>query len=77
MTNHSHLPPRSSAPILRIFSSSRWQCHIVLHDGKEITVATVAHFRYSPGNATFLTRYCMRAYDFCHQIVNGEQYVAL
>lgn len=77
MKNHRHLLPRSNAPILRIFSSSRWQRHIVLHDVKEIAVATLAHFRYSPGNATFLMRYCMQAHDSDHQIVNGEQYVAL
>jgi len=75
MTNHRHLPPRSNAPILRIFSSSRWQRHIVLRDVKEIAVATLAHFRYSPGNATFLMRYYyMQAHD-SDQIVNGEQYV--
>lgn len=77
MTNHRYFLPRSNAPIPRIFSSSCWQRHIVLRDVKEIAVATLAHFRYSPSNATFLMRYCMQAHDSNHQIVNGEQYVAL
>lgn len=71
MTNHRHLPARSNASILRIFSSSRWQRHIVLRDMKEIAIATLAYFRYSPGNATFLMRYCIQTHDSNHQIVSG------